>query len=130
MLRSALWLISPHAASLIGAPPPATAVTSAATGLVQTITETDTTTQSVPYSTNGQTRVWTFTYTMASGVKQLTSIDGPRTDVSDTTAYQYTAAGYLSRITDAVGHQTNITSLDGMGRPLSITDSNGIVTDL
>jgi YD repeat-containing protein len=41
-----------------------------------------------------------------------------------------TAAGYLSRITNAVGHQINITSHDGMGRPLGTTDQNGVVTDL
>lgn len=41
-----------------------------------------------------------------------------------------TAPGYLSRITNAVGHQINITSHDGNGRPLSITDQNGVVTDL
>ena len=29
--------------------------------------------------TPAATRVWTFTYTTTSGVKQLTSIDGPRT---------------------------------------------------
>jgi YD repeat-containing protein len=109
---------------------PTAAFTYDSDGLVLTITETDTTSHSLPYSTNGQTRVWTFTYTTASGVKQLTSVDGPRTDVSDTTSYQYTAAGYLSRITNAVGHQINITSHDGMGRPLSITDQNGVVTDL
>ena len=40
------------------------------------------------------------------------------------------AVGYLSRITNAVGHQINITSHDGMGRPLSVTDQNGVVTDL
>jgi len=124
------WDIPKRVPTLISAPRKNTAFTYDAAGLVETITETDTTAHSVPYSTNGQTRVWTFTYTTASGVKQLTSVDGPRTDVSDTTSYQYTAAGYLSRITNAVGHQINITSHDGMGRPLGITDQNGIVTDL
>ncbi len=116
--------------TLISAPRKNTAFTYDTAGLVLTITETDTTSHSVPYSTNGQARVWTFTYTTTSGVKQLTSIDGPRTGVSDVTSYLYTAAGYLSRITNAVGHQINITSHDGMGRPLSITDQNGVVTDL
>ncbi len=124
------WDIPKRVPTLISAPRKNTALTYDAAGLVQTITETDTTSHSVPYSTNGQTRVWTFTYTTTSGVQQLTSVDGPRTDVSDTTSYQYTAAGYLSRITNAVGHQINITSHDGMGRPLSIADTNGVVTDL
>jgi RHS repeat-associated protein len=124
------WDIPKRVPTLISAPRKNTALTYDSDGLVQTITETDTTSHSVPYSTNGQTRVWTFTYTTTFGVKQLTSIDGPRTDVSDTTSYQYTAAGYLSRITNAVGHQINITSHDDMGRPLSITDANGVVTDL
>jgi YD repeat-containing protein len=130
MISKTIRLISLLAALLIGASTPTAAFTYDSDGLVLTITETDTTAHSVPYSTNGQTRVWTFGYTTASGVKQFTSIDGPRTDVSDTTGYQYTAAGFLSRITNAVGHQINITSHDGMGRPLSITDQNGVVTDL
>ena len=124
------WDVPKRVPTLISAPRKNTSFTYDSDGLVQTITETDTTSHAVPYSTNGQTRVWTFTYTTTSGVKQLTSIDGPRTDVSDTTSYQYTAAGYLSRITNAVGHQINITSHDGMGRPLSIADANGVVTDL
>lgn len=124
------WDVPKRVPTLISAPRKNTSFTYDADGLIDTMTETDTTSHSVPYSTNGQTRVWTFGYTTTSGVKQLTSIDGSRTDVSDTTAYQYTAAGYISRITNAVGHQINITSHDGMGRPLSITNANGIVTDL
>jgi YD repeat-containing protein len=53
-------------------------------------TETDTTSQTIPYSTNGQTRSWSYTYT-PEGL--LASMDGPRTDVSDVTAYTFNAFG-------------------------------------
>ena len=47
-------------------------------GNVHAKTYTDTTTQSIPYSTNGQTRTWTFGYTNFL----LTSVQTPRTDVT------------------------------------------------
>ncbi|MDX1486002.1 MAG: DUF6531 domain-containing protein [Alphaproteobacteria bacterium] len=96
-------------------------------GQVLTRTVTDLTTHTVPYATNGRTRVWTYTYD-AAGL--LASVDGPRTDVSDVTTYAYTVNGYLATVTNALGHVTTVTAHDGMGRPLSITDANNVVTDL
>jgi RHS repeat-associated protein len=96
-------------------------------GLVLTRTETDLTTHTVPYTTAGRSRTWTYAYN-AEGL--LASVDGPRTDVADTTGYTYTAAGYLATVTDALGHVTTVTGHDGMGRPLSVTDAHGVVTDL
>jgi RHS repeat-associated protein len=69
---------------------------------------------------------------------QVLTADGPRTDVSDVTTYTYyptTSAGNytmgdLASVTYALGHVTSITKYDGNGRPLSITDANGVVTTL
>jgi YD repeat-containing protein len=89
--------------------------------------------------TDGQTPTITRTdtYTYDTQGHRL-SADGPRTDVSDSTTYTYYAAtdpdlgkrGNLSSVTNALGQVTNITSYDLNGRPLSITDPNGLTTTL
>ena len=63
------------------------------------------------------------------------TVDGPRTDVSDVTAFSYyltdseTAKhGDLKSVTDALGHTTTILSYDGAGRVLSAQDANGVTT--
>ncbi|WP_313436746.1 RHS repeat-associated core domain-containing protein [Stenotrophomonas sp.] len=96
-----------------------------------------------------QTRVTTLTYCEAEGpdcpqVGALRSTDGPRTDVSDiTTRAWYTAddagcatggtcsfrKGDLRSISNALGHTTETLSYDTFGRPLSVRDGNGVVTD-
>jgi RHS repeat-associated protein len=83
-------------------------------------------------------RTWTYTY---NSLGQVLTADGPRTDVSDVTTYTYypsasnTAGsvhsiGDLATVTNAVGLVTSITNYDLNGRPLSITDPNGVVTTL
>ena len=47
-----------------------------ADGRLLTRTETDTTSHGVPYTTNGQTRTWTYGY---DGSGRLATVDGPRT---------------------------------------------------
>ncbi|MGO1073740.1 RHS repeat domain-containing protein [Lysobacter sp. CA199] len=77
----------------------------------------------------------------------LLSVDGPRTDIADTTTYTYYATedsacatspstcayrkGDLWKVTNALGQvmQENL-RYDGAGRPLSSKDANGVVTDL
>ncbi len=91
---------------------------------------TDTTTQSIPYSTNGQTRTWTYTYNKTGEVltRQL-----PRTDVTAKTTYAYTGGNYggtLHTITDALGHVTTIGTATGGFRPKKIYDPNGVGTTL
>lgn len=99
-------------------------------------------------------RTTTFTYCEAADVTAgncpvlglLTAVDGPRTDIADTTLYTYypsddsacatspsTCAyrkGDLWMTTDAVGHTAETLRYDGLGRPLSSKDPNGVVTDL
>jgi RHS repeat-associated protein len=78
-------------------------------------------------------------------IGQVLSVDGPRTDVADTTQYHYYLSddascaaapaacphrkGDLWKITDALGRATEILRYDGAGRPLSVRDANGVVTD-
>lgn len=76
----------------------------------------------------------------------LVSVDGPRSDVTDLTGYTYYQAnhstcasspttcpyrkGDLWKVTDALGRVTEFLQYDGSGRPLSIADPNGVVTDI
>ena len=60
----------------------------------------------------------------------IASIDGPRTDVNDITTFDYDAQGNLIKTTNALGQETNITSHDAHGRPLTIVDANNTTTTL
>ncbi|MGX2085951.1 RHS repeat-associated core domain-containing protein [Xanthomonas axonopodis pv. maculifoliigardeniae] len=75
----------------------------------------------------------------------LLSSDGPRSDIADSTRYSYYLSddascaatpttcphrkGDLWKVTNALGQVTEYLAYDGAGRPLSIKDTNGIVTD-
>ncbi len=70
---------------------------------------------------------------------QLLTVKGPRTDVNDQASFSYRASndtanppqyrrGDLYQITDALGRTTTIDQMDRNGRPLQITDPNGVVT--
>ena len=101
----------------------------------------------------GTTRSITLTYCEQPGVDGgtcpqiglLLSVDGPRTDVSDVTQYQYYVAdhpgcatspdacawrkGDLWKSTNAAGQSIETLRYDGAGRALSTMDSNGVITD-
>ncbi|UMZ10637.1 RHS repeat protein [Pseudomonas sp. MPFS] len=68
-----------------------------------------------------------YTYT---ALGQVSSIDGPRTDVSDVTSYIYDAQGNLTKITNALGQVVTLANFDSQGRAQSLTDPNGVVTIL
>jgi YD repeat-containing protein len=78
-------------------------------------------------SAGSQNRTWSYTYD-TRGLR-LTA-DGPRTDVTDVTTFTYDNQGNLSSVTNALGQVTTIGPYDANGRPLSITDPNGLVTQL
>ncbi len=75
----------------------------------------------------------------------LKSVDGPRTDVNDITTFQYFGSddstcattpalctyrkGDLRKTIDALGRATEVLGYDPQGRPLSVLDANGVVTD-
>lgn len=90
-------------------------------------TEEDTTTQSLPYPTNGNTRTWNYTYNSAG---LMETMDGPRTDVSDVTTYTYSPSGDLATVTNALGHVTTIVTRDANGLPTETEDENGVTTTL
>ena len=96
-----------------------------ATGDLLKLTQTDTTATTIPYSTKGQQHAWTYSY---GKFGEILTADGPRTDVNDKTTYTYTAIGYPSTVTDALGHVTKINSYSLRGLPLSETDANGVTT--
>src|SRR5690554_3588380 len=87
-------------------------------------------------STAQAERSWTYTYHPdATGVYGLipgllATADGPRTDVLDITSYEYDVQGNLTKVTNALGHVSEITAHDALGRPLSLTDANGVLTTL
>jgi RHS repeat-associated protein len=91
-----------------------------------TKTLTDTTSNTVPYSTNGQTRTWR--YTWANGL--LMSVQGPRTDAKELTTFGYDGSGTLTTVTNALGQVTKIAQHTPGGLPQTVADPNGVVTNL
>lgn len=81
----------------------------------------------------GAVRQWHYTH---NGVGQILTVDGPRTDVSDITTYQYYdcttggKCGQLHTVTNALGHVVAYNTYDAHGNPTQITDANGVVTAL
>jgi RHS repeat-associated protein len=112
-----------HLPDSITTPGLTTSFTYDGSGDVLTKTETDTTTQSVPYSTNGQTRTWTYTWNNFLPA----SVETPN---SNTTSYGFNSSGALTSITDALSHVTSITAQTGGGYPETIVDPNGVTTTL
>jgi RHS repeat-associated protein len=94
-------------------------------GQLTSKTETDTTTITTPYSTNGRTRTWAYTYTSDG---QIHTVDGPLAGSGDTVTYGYNTSGYLQTVTDEVGHVTTVTSWDNRGLPLTVVDANSVST--
>ena len=96
-------------------------------GRMLTREEVDTTAHTLPYATNGQARLWTYTYTPEGDVA---SVDGPLAGTSDTVTYTYTAEGYLASVTDEVGNSRTVTAHNDRGQPTSLLDENDIVTTI
>ncbi|WP_315716585.1 MULTISPECIES: RHS repeat-associated core domain-containing protein [unclassified Bradyrhizobium] len=96
-------------------------------GLLTQLTKADTTSQTVPYATNGQTRTWTYGYTTGG---LLASVDGPLPGAGDTVLYTYDQTGFVATITNEVGHLTKVMSHNGRGQPTTILDPNGVYTNL
>ena len=92
-------------------------------GNVLTRTLTDTTSQTVPYSTNGQTRTWTNTWWNSL----LSTV---RTPNGNTTTFGYNTSGVLLSVTDALGHVVSITASTNGGLPRTIVDANHVTTTL
>ncbi|QWF15286.1 RHS repeat-associated core domain-containing protein [Lysobacter capsici] len=106
-------------------------------------------------TTTNQTRTTAYSYCEAADVAasnstcpilgMLKSVDGPRTDVNDVTTFVYYGSddstcastpalctyrkGDLRKVTNALGRSVETLGYDPMGRPLSVLDPNGVVTD-
>lgn len=70
----------------------------------------------------------TTTYTY--GDYGVTGIDGPRSDVTDTTSVDYDTSGNVSAITNALGQKWQYLDYNAEGQPTRIVDANGITTTL
>lgn len=76
-----------------------------------------------------------FTY---NSLGQISSVDGPRADVTDTltltyypnTADQGNNRGQLHTLTNGLGQTTTYSDYTAIGKPGTITDANGLVTTL
>jgi RHS repeat-associated protein len=92
-------------------------------GELLTRTLTDTTATTVPYSTNGQTRTWTNTWSNFL-------LASTKTPNGNTTTFAYDGSGALVKITNALNQATDITAHTGGGLPLTVVDPNGVTTTL
>ena len=98
-----------------------------ALGQLTKVTQTDTTSQTAPYSTAGQTRTWIYTY---DSYGSLLTVDGPLAGTVDTVAYTYNPSGYLATVTNEVGQVTTISAVNGRGLPTTLVDANGVTSNL
>ncbi|MFQ6311467.1 RHS repeat-associated core domain-containing protein [Lysobacter capsici] len=104
---------------------------------------------------SNETRTATYAYCEAADVAASNSVcpilglpksvDGPRSDVSDVVRFEYYGSddstcatqptlctyrkGDLRKTIDALGRATEVLGYDPQGRPLSVLDPNGVVTD-
>ncbi len=82
---------------------------------------------------SSESRTWTYTY---NAFGRVLTENGPRTDVTDVTTNTYytcttgTQCGQVNTVTNALGHVTTYNTYNAHGRPLTITDPNGVVTTL
>ena len=114
-------------------------------GQALTATQTDPATSATRTTTTTYCEVADITNGTCPLLGLVTSINGPRTDVADTTSFSYYASddascvsspttcphrnGDLWKVTDALGRVTETLAYDGAGRVLSVKDPNNVVTD-
>ena len=57
--------------------------------------------------------------------------DGPRSSpVNDVTTTEYSQSGYLTKVTNGMGHETRYENHNGRGQPGRIIDANNVITDI
>lgn len=83
-----------------------------------------------PNCTTGPRRTTNYNYTVAANyiVTQAT-IDGPVGGTSDRWVYKYSSKGDVLSVRNGLGHTTTYSGHDGMGRPGSVVDPNGVRTN-
>ena len=95
---------------------------------------TDLVSTSAPSSTEGNTRTWTYSYEYKANTSQeilsQTTINGPRTDVSDKTIINYNELGYIEDIkrvkNDGTQLVTSFSNHNAWGMAETITNENGV----
>ncbi len=115
-----------HLPVQIAAPGISASLTYDGSGELLTKTLTDTTSTSVPYATNGQTRTWTYTW---SNFLEA-SIKTPRTDVNGLTKFTYDSTGALTSIINPLNQTIQVTRHMPGGLPQTVVDANGVTTNL
>ena len=106
-----------------------------AKGRIDLITETDLKTAGSP------TRAWDYGYTFhfydpdGNGIDNQTkvatiTVNGPRTDISDVTTQTFNTTGALLQVTNALGQNVVFSDHNAEGLPETITDANGVITEL
>ena len=118
ILYDPVWV---HVPDTITTPGLTVSFTYDADGEQLTKTLSDTTTTTAPYSTKGQSRVWTNTWSDSL----LASVKSPNGNV---TSFGYDSTGSLISITDALKHVSRITEHTAGGLPETVVDPNGITT--
>ncbi|MGB5687122.1 MAG: DUF6531 domain-containing protein, partial [Candidatus Electrothrix sp.] len=86
----------------------------------------------------GQAESRTVSFTEHTTHGQVKKIDGPRTDVTDQTLFEYYSdtdsnifnRAMLHTVTDASGGVTEFADYNQFGQPGQITDANGVITQL
>lgn len=100
-----------------------------AQGRLISTTTTDTTTHTLPYTTSGQARTTSYSWTAQGKLQQINGPLAPDAQGrDDTTTFAYDASGNLTSVTDALGHVTGFAGHDANGRAATMTDANGVVT--
>ncbi len=100
---------------------------------VITRTETDTAEQTVPYGTQGNTRIWTYSYTFYDSEQsqiETLALDGPLPGAEDTRRYTFDLMGNLIRYVNPLGQSIDYSNHTPQGQPGRIVDANGLVTDM
>lgn len=128
-ITTTAWNSTWNLPTLVTEPGKTTAFDYDSYGRLTSVTVTDTATSAA--------RTTTYSYysnsTDGSGntiLGRLETIDGPRTDVTDTTTYAYDSNFDLTTITNALSQVTTVTARDSAGRVTKFTDPNSIETDL
>jgi RHS repeat-associated protein len=121
------WHSALHVPTQVVQPGLTTDYTWNSSGQLTQVTQTDTTTTSVPYSTNGQTRTWAYTYNSHG---YLLTVDGPLSGTGDTVTYTYDTSGYLASITNELNQTLTVSAVNGRGEPTTVVDAGGITSNL
>lgn len=79
---------------------------------------------------HGNRSTTSYSYVLYSNkLIQKKVVDGPRTDISDTTTYNYSSTGDLTSINNAEGLTTTFYYTGGRSEPYRIIDANSLRTD-